>query len=249
MKDSDSVSNNSFLIKGNGTSEVPDHVFFSLIDSDKLVGEILASRDDLYEEKTFSPNTMAESTTNSVISINQSTCNNASLLNNPDVLLPLYEPSYYVKKQAEEHNVEIEKTIEEEIQKLEKILKTYSDDERIEKLDEELYAFSSLPHASFSFGNVIQSLEKRIIDFPDRLAALCMGLSRYDYSDKFINRWGYCFLATIINIKNQDEQLLESAVCLIENWKNEELVGLLKHLQVGTPWLRLYIEDVIGEEE
>lgn len=92
-------------------------------------------------------------------------------------------------------------------------------------------------------GEVIQNVYVHHFNKPRYLTSICEALLRYDLEE--VTPWALTMLPGLLN--HADESVKEHAVLLIDNWRDTELLPMLKTLEIKSSWLQLYVDGVIKE--
>lgn len=91
-------------------------------------------------------------------------------------------------------------------------------------------------------GEVLQNIYLQYNDYPNVLAGICKGLSRFELQE--VSPWGPTMLSGLLGHKN--ETVKEYAVSLIENWSDVGLLPILRNIDCHSMWLKDYITDVVS---
>ena len=93
-----------------------------------------------------------------------------------------------------------------------------------------------------TLGTVLQDIYLSHNDDPNILCGICKYLTTFDLDE--VSPWGPLILIGMLNHK--DETVKEYAVMLLDNWKDETLIPVLRNLDCKSSWLRAYIQDVLS---
>lgn len=93
-----------------------------------------------------------------------------------------------------------------------------------------------------TLGTVLQNIYLSHNDESNILCGICKYLTTYDLDE--VLPWGPLILIGMLNHK--DETVKEYAVMLLDNWKDETLVPVLRNLDCKSSWLKAYIQDVLS---
>lgn len=136
------------------------------------------------------------------------------------------------------------KLIDSAVSKLTRYLKFYNYDE-----DSEDYIWPVVDDIATSSISILGAAFQRIViqrnDCINILCAIAKCLCSFDLEQTA--EWGPMILVSLLSHKN--ETVKEYAVFLLENWRDQSLLPLLKNLDCRSSWLRAYIDSVVFDLE
>ena len=74
------------------------------------------------------------------------------------------------------------------------------------------------------------------------LLGICNIFKRYDFEE--LNPWGQSTIIGLLNHKN--DAVKESALSVIENWENPEMISILENIDCSKSWMKKYISDIVA---
>ena len=150
-----------------------------------------------------------------------------------------------IKRTALDDEEEKDKLVNNLVEELKRLLENYDENDDEFSAAEQKIIDIEHQHRMRILGEVVQTVYVHCFDRPMFLVGICKALLRYDLDE--VNPWGSTMLAGLIN--HPDERVKEYVIQLIDNWKDTDLLPILKTIQVSEDWLQDYINDVVETME